>query len=143
PETGHREHAEYVLTSGSARFLLTGAVHADTAIGRHVAAHGDGVIDVAIRVPDASHAYELAITRGATGIHEPEVAEDEFGKVVTATIATYGETRHTFVQRTDYSGEFLPGFEKRDPIVAPAEPCFTVIDHVVGNVELGQMDEWV
>jgi 4-hydroxyphenylpyruvate dioxygenase len=144
PETGHRDYAEYVLASGSATFLVTGSVHSDTQLGRHVAAHGDGVVDVAIRVPDAADAYELATARGARGVQEPEVTEDEFGKVVTAAIATYGETRHTFVQRGDYSGEFLPGFQQREPIVAaPGSPCFTAIDHVVGNVELGQMDEWV
>jgi 4-hydroxyphenylpyruvate dioxygenase len=143
PETGHRDLAEYVVESGAARFLIAGAVHGGTDVGRHVCEHGDGVIDVAIRVPDAAHAYELAVARGATGITEPTVEEDEHGKVVTATIATYGETRHTFVQRRDYSGVFLPGFEAREPLVRPADPCFTSIDHVVGNVELGHMDEWV
>jgi 4-hydroxyphenylpyruvate dioxygenase len=144
PETGHRDHAEYVLTSGSARFLLTGEVHAGTDIGRHVAEHGDGVIDIAIRVPDAAHAYEMAIARGATSLAAPEIQEDEHGKVVVAAIATYGETRHTFVQRSDYSGVFLPGFVPRDPIVAaPDRACFEAIDHVVGNVELGEMDTWV
>jgi 4-hydroxyphenylpyruvate dioxygenase len=144
PETGHRDAAEYVLTSGSARFLLTGEVRAGTDIGRHVAEHGDGVIDIAIRVPDAAHAYQLAVARGATGLLEPEVREDEHGKVVLAAIATYGETRHTFVQRGDYSGEFLPGFIAREPIVAaPPHASFEAIDHVVGNVELGEMDTWV
>jgi 4-hydroxyphenylpyruvate dioxygenase len=144
PETGHRDHAEYVLTSGNARFLLTGEVKAGTEIGRHVAAHGDGVIDIAIRVPDAAHAYEMAIQRGATSLQEPEISEDESGKVVVAAIATYGETRHSFVQRGDYSGVFLPGFEPRAPIVErPTTQCFDAIDHVVGNVELGHMDEWV
>jgi 4-hydroxyphenylpyruvate dioxygenase len=143
PETGHRDVAEYVLESGTARFLLSGAVHSGTDVGRHVCDHGDGVMDVAIRVPDAAHAYELAVARGATGLVEPRIDEDEYGKVVIATIATYGETRHTFVQRSDYSGVFLPGFERRTPIIAPVEPYVTAIDHVVGNVELGHMDEWV
>jgi 4-hydroxyphenylpyruvate dioxygenase len=144
PETGHRDHAEYVLTSGSARFLLTGEVRAGTDIGRHVAEHGDGVIDIAIRVPDAAHAYELAIARGATSLQAPEIREDESGKVVVAAIATYGETRHSFVQRGDYSGVFMPGFEPRQPLFAtPEHLCFEAIDHVVGNVELGHMDEWV
>jgi 4-hydroxyphenylpyruvate dioxygenase len=144
PENGCRDYAEYVLESGSARFLITGEVHAGTEIGRHVQAHGDGVIDVAIRVPDAAYAYHLAISRGAVSVHEPEIYEDEGGKVVLAAIATYGETRHTFIQRSDYSGVFLPGFVPREPIVAPpVKPLITSIDHVVGNVELGQMDEWV
>jgi 4-hydroxyphenylpyruvate dioxygenase len=144
PETGHRDFAEYLLEAGSARFLLTAEVRGGTAIGRHVAAHGDGVIDVAIRVPDAAHAYELAVQRGAVGVQEPTVSEDEHGKVVVAAIATYGETRHSFVQRSDYSGVFLPGFEARPVRPAVADRAtFHSIDHVVGNVELGHMDEWV
>jgi 4-hydroxyphenylpyruvate dioxygenase len=144
PETGHRDYAEYVLTSGAARFLLTGEVRAGTEIGRHLAVHGDGVIDIAIRVPDAARAYELAVERGAKGLQEPTISEDEGGKVVISAIATYGETRHSFVQRSDYSGVFLPGFVPRDPIVAaPEHRCIDAIDHVVGNVELGHMDEWV
>jgi 4-hydroxyphenylpyruvate dioxygenase len=144
PENGDRDAASHVLQSGTARFLVTGEVRAGTWVGRHVAEHGDGVVDIAIRVPDAARAYALAVERGATGLQEPEVSEDEYGKVVTSAIATYGETRHTFVQRTDYSGVFLPGFEPREPLIAAAQPpSFTAIDHVVGNVELGHMDEWV
>jgi 4-hydroxyphenylpyruvate dioxygenase len=142
PETGCRDVAEYVLTAGSATFRLSAEVHTGTDLGRHVAAHGDGVIDIALRVPDAAHAYELAVARGARGLRAPEISEDEHGKVVTAAIATYGETRHTFVQRSDYSGAFLPGFVARGS-AAQHDPWFTAIDHVVGNVELGHMDEWV
>jgi 4-hydroxyphenylpyruvate dioxygenase len=144
PETGSRDQSDYVVESGGARFLISGEVHAGTRIGEHVRAHGDGVIDIALRVPDAAHAYELAIARGATGVQEPEIHEDESGKVVVAAISTYGETRHTFVQRRDYSGVFLPGYVEREPIVAPPKRrFFQAIDHVVGNVELGHMDEWV
>jgi 4-hydroxyphenylpyruvate dioxygenase len=144
PETGHRDLAEYVVESGSARFVLSGEVHAGTDIGRHVSAHGDGVVDIALRVPDAEHAYALATSRGACGVQEPRVDEDEHGKVVTAAIATYGETRHTFVQRSDYSGAFLPGFEARDDQRTHRhDRWFQAVDHVVGNVELGRMDEWV
>ena len=144
PETGTRDTASYVLESGSARFVLTGEVHGGTDAGRHVAAHGDGVIDIALRVPDAEHAYETAIARGAVGTSEPTVHEDEHGKVVLAQIQTYGETRHSLVQRSDYSGPFLPTFVARDPLVAPPDKrLFQAIDHVVGNVALGQMDEWV
>jgi 4-hydroxyphenylpyruvate dioxygenase len=144
PETGCRDLAEYILESGTARLRLTASVGPESALARHVAAHGDGVIDIALRVPDAAHAYDMAVDRGATGVSKPEVLEDEAGKVVLAAIATYGETRHTFVQRGDYSGVFLPGFVDREPIVAaPARPSFTGIDHVVGNVELGHMNEWV
>ena len=144
PETGARDLASYVLESGSARFVFTAAVHAGTDASRHVAEHGDGVVDVALCVPDTAHAYELAIARGAKGVMEPTSFEDEFGKVVVAQIETYGETKHSFVQRTDYSGVFLPSFVAREPIVEPpAKRWFQAIDHVVGNVELGHMDEWV
>ncbi|HVV75772.1 MAG TPA: 4-hydroxyphenylpyruvate dioxygenase [Mycobacteriales bacterium] len=143
PETGHRDTADYVLESGSARFLVSGAVRPGTPIAEHVAAHGDGVVDVAIRVPDAAHAYDLAVARGATGVTPPASFRDDNGEVVLASIATYGETRHTFVQRGTYRGRFLPGFEIRDSSLSSVEPWFSGIDHVVGNVELGRMDEWV
>jgi 4-hydroxyphenylpyruvate dioxygenase len=144
PETGARETASYVLESGSARFVVTAAVHAGTDASRHVSDHGDGVVDVALQVPDTAHAYEMAIARGAKGVMEPTSFEDEFGKVVVAQIETYGETKHSFVQRTDYSGVFLPSFVAREPMVEPpTERWFQAIDHIVGNVELGHMDEWV
>ncbi len=144
PETGSRQLAEYVLESGGVRFVITAPVVAGTWEGEHHARHGDGVVDVALRVADVEQAYALAVHRGATGLLEPTVAEDEHGKVITAAIQTYGETRHTLVQRSDYPGPFLPGFVARDPLVAPPEKrFFQAIDHVVGNVELGRMDSWV
>ena len=143
PETGSRDLAEYVLESGSARFLLTGEVHAGTWIGEHVREHGDGVVDLALTVPDAASAFEHAVGAGARAVAEPTVAEDEHGKVVTAAIATYGETKHTLVQRDDYSGPFLPGFLAREPVVEPGPRAFQAIDHCVGNVQLGRMNEWV
>ena len=144
PETGCRELAEYVLESGGARFVLAGPVVAGTAVGSSVARHGDGIVDIALRVPDAERAFALAVERGATPLAEPQLLEDETGKVVTAAIATYGETRHTLVERSAYSGAFLPGFVAREPLVAPPEKrLFQAVDHVVGNVELGQMDTWV
>jgi len=144
PEVGSRDLADYVLSSGRARFVLTGEVHTGTWVGQHVQAHGDGVVDLALTVPDAESAFEHAVARGARALAEPAVAEDEHGKVVTAAIATYGETRHTLVQRDDYSGPFMPGFEARESLL-PGTPqrYFQSIDHCVGNVELGRMDEWV
>jgi 4-hydroxyphenylpyruvate dioxygenase len=144
PETGSRDEAAYVLESGGARFVLKGAVHAGTDLGRHVAKHGDGAIDLAIEVPDATAAYEHAVAHGATGLEKPHVLEDEHGRVVIAAIATYGETRHSLVERGGYSGPYLPGYVAADPIVAPGDRrFFQAIDHCVGNVELGRMDEWV
>lgn len=144
PETGVRDEAAWVLTSGTARFVLRSPIRPRTDLARHVAAHGDGVVDIAFRVPDATAAYEMALERGARGVEEPSLLEDETGKVVRSAIATYGETRHSFVERSAYSGVYLPGFVARSPLVAPPErPFFVEVDHIVGNVELGKMDEWV
>ncbi|MFG2137104.1 4-hydroxyphenylpyruvate dioxygenase [Streptomyces sp. NPDC048650] len=147
PETGSRETASYVLESGGARFVFTSVVKPTTDWGRfladHVAAHGDGVIDLAIEVPDAHAAYAYALEHGATGLTEPYETKDEHGTVVRAVIATYGQTRHTLVERTGYAGPYLPGFVSADPIVEPGRRRFQAIDHCVGNVELGKMNEWV
>jgi 4-hydroxyphenylpyruvate dioxygenase len=102
------------------------------------------VIDLAIAVPSAEAAYAYAVAHGARGIDEPEVLEDAHGKVVLASIATFGDTRHTLVERANYAGPYLPGYVAADPLVPPpASAFFTEIDHCVGNVELGKMDEWV
>lgn len=148
PENGHRESASYVLASGTARFVLTSVIKPSSPHGhflaRHVAEHGDGVVDLAIEVPDARAAYAHAVAHGARGLAEPWEAADEHGTVVRATIATYGDTRHTLVERGDYKGPYLPGFVAAGPIVAPLEqPLFHTIDHCVANVELGRMDRWV
>ncbi|HTS97745.1 MAG TPA: 4-hydroxyphenylpyruvate dioxygenase [Streptosporangiaceae bacterium] len=144
PETGSTDEAAYVLESGIARFVFRSPVRAGTALGRHVADHGDGVIDLAIAVPSAEAAYEYAVAHGATGLDKPEVFEDAHGKVVLAAIATFGDTRHTLVERANYSGPYLPGYVAARPVAPePARRFFTEIDHCVGNVELGRMDEWV
>ncbi|HVF20643.1 MAG TPA: 4-hydroxyphenylpyruvate dioxygenase [Mycobacteriales bacterium] len=144
PETGHPGQAEWVLESGGARFVLATDLRAGGPLGPHVAAHGDGVVDIALRVPDAARAYEVAVSRGATGLTEPDIVEDAHGKVVVAAIATYGETRHTLIERAAYDGVFLPGFVERAPLVEPPDKrFFQAVDHVVGNVELGKMDTWV
>ncbi|MER5871333.1 4-hydroxyphenylpyruvate dioxygenase [Streptomyces sp. NPDC002044] len=148
PENGTRETASYVLTNGAARFVLTSVIKASTDRGRflagHVAEHGDGVVDLAIEVPDARAAYAYAVEHGARGLDEPHEVKDEHGTVVLAAIATYGQTRHTLVERRDYSGPYLPGFVAVAPMVEPpAKRTFQAIDHCVGNVELGRMNEWV
>jgi 4-hydroxyphenylpyruvate dioxygenase len=144
PETGCRDEASYVLESGNARFVFRGPVRAGTALGAHIAAHGDGVMDLAISVPSAVAAWEYATARGARSLQEPETVEDSRGKVVLAAIATYGDTRHTLVERNDYAGLYLPGYVAASPLTAePTGPFFTEIDHCVGNVELGRMNEWV
>jgi 4-hydroxyphenylpyruvate dioxygenase len=143
PETGSRDEAAYVLQSEQARFVLRGPVRAGTPLGAHVAAHGDGVTDLAMGVTSAEEAFEYATARGARGLAAPQTFEDEHGKVVLAQLATYGDTVHTLVERANYSGPYLPGYVAAGPIVTPpARPFFTEIDHCVGNVELGHMDEW-
>ncbi|MEV4416638.1 4-hydroxyphenylpyruvate dioxygenase [Catellatospora sp. NPDC049609] len=151
PEQGYRDYAEYVLTSGSARFVLRGAVHADAPGADHHARHGDGVTDIALEVPDVDAAYAYAVKHGARSLQAPEDHTDGNGTVRVAAIATYGETRHTLLDRSRYDGPFQPGFVAREPIVdrsaavAAGAPkrFFQAVDHVVGNVELGRMDEWV
>jgi 4-hydroxyphenylpyruvate dioxygenase len=144
PENGCRDEASYVLESGHARFVFRGPVRAGTELGAHVAAHGDGVIDLAISVPSAAAAFQYAVAHGARSVHEPKTIEDEHGRVVLAAIATYGDTRHTLVERNDYAGPYLPGYVAASPLIAePTGPFFTEIDHCVGNVELGRMNEWV
>jgi 4-hydroxyphenylpyruvate dioxygenase len=141
-ETGMRDRSSCVVEAGRIRFVLTSGLHGRTELTRHVADHGDGVKVVAIAVPDAEEAYRVAVRRGARGMHEPHALSDERGTVHLATIGTYGETVHTFVQRDGYRGAFLPGYE---PVNGDAVEAglLSGIDHVVGNVELGRLDEWV
>ena len=144
PETGCSDRAAYVLTSGSARFVIEGPVKAGTELGAHIARHGDGVTDLAIEVPDVYAAYRYAVEHGATGLEEPHELTDEHGTLVRAAIATYGETRHSLVDRSRYNGPYAPGYVAHEPLVAaPAKRYFQAVDHCVGNVELGRMDEWV
>ena len=151
PETGYPDYAEYVLTSGSARFCLTGPVRAGTPGAERHARHGDGVVDIALQVPNVDSAFAHAVRQGATALVEPHDATDEHGTVRLATLATYGDTWHTLVDRSGYDGPFLPGFVARESIVdrtalieaGQPKRFFQAVDHVVGNVELGKMDEWV
>jgi 4-hydroxyphenylpyruvate dioxygenase len=143
PEQGNREEAGYVLEAGSARLVVRAPLIPDSDLARHVALHGDGVVDIAFRVPDATQAYETAVRRGATGLEEPTVLQDDQGKVVRAAIGVYGETRHSFVERQTYDGAYLPGWVAAADRPREVVPFFSEIDHVVANVELGRMDEWV
>ena len=141
-ETGIRDRASHVLEQGRIRIVLTSPLLGTSEIARHVAAHGDGVKVIALSVPDAEHAYRYAVRHGARGVREPWEDADGDGSVRMATIATYGETLHTFVERSGYPGPFLPGYA---PVVGngAASELLVGIDHVVGNVELGRLDEWV
>jgi 4-hydroxyphenylpyruvate dioxygenase len=144
-ETGVRDRASYVLEQGKIRFVLTSGLTADSPIAQHCLAHGDGAKVIALEVPDAEAAWRNACERGAKSAFEPVVDDDEYGHVKRAAIYTYGETLHTFVERQDYAGVFLPGYRpiEADTPRGTRKAGLAAIDHVVGNVELGKMNEWV
>ncbi|MCA2205816.1 4-hydroxyphenylpyruvate dioxygenase [Nocardia rosealba] len=143
PETGNRDHKAYVLRSGGARFVVKGAVDPDSPLVAHHDRHGDGVVDIALEVPDVDRCVTWAREHGATILVEPHDESDEFGTVRTAALATYGETRHTLIDRSGYAGPYLPGYIARTSTHRAGPRIFQAIDHVVGNVEMGQMDRWV
>ncbi|GAA4696881.1 4-hydroxyphenylpyruvate dioxygenase [Nocardioides conyzicola] len=147
PEHGNRDHKSFVLRSGSIKFVLNGAVDPDSALADHHRRHGDGVVDIALEVPDVDKCIAQARRAGARVVREPEDVTDEHGTVRIAAIATYGETVHTLVDRSRYDGPYLPGYVAQTstyqkPVGQPTR-LFQALDHIVGNVELGHMDEWV
>ena len=135
PETGVRDRASYVLMQDKIRFVLTTPLQPDGDIAAHVRLHGDGVRDVALWVDDAEAAWRATTSRGARSVREPEILRDSGGEVHIASIAIYGDTIHSFVERRNYQGVFLPGYEAVTPedlIARPPGLCY--IDHMVGNV---------
>jgi 4-hydroxyphenylpyruvate dioxygenase len=143
-ETGRRDRVSHVLEQGRIRLVFTGTLKGGDDIAGHHARHGDGVHKIALSVPDAAQAYEHAVAHGARGVHTPHWVEDENGRVQLSSIETYGDTLHLFVQREDYKGSFLPGYEPRaERPRNPEDKSLVAIDHIVGNVELGHMEEWV
>ncbi len=143
PETGVRDRASYLLQQDRIRFVLTAPLRPSGEIAAHVYRHGDGVRDLAFWVEDAREAFTLAVARGAIPVHEPEVRRDAGGEVVVAAIHTYGDTIHSLVERRHYNGAFMPGFVEVTPHYQPAPVGLRYVDHCVGNVELGAMNEWV
>ena len=144
PETGVRDRASYVLEQNDVRLVITSALREDHEISKHVCRHGDGVKDIALAVPDAAEAYRQAVQRGARGVVEPHRREDEHGRVELSAIGIYGDTVHSFVDRAEYHGPFMPGYVSiSDNGHRGAGVGLQNIDHCVGNVELGRMDEWV
>jgi len=143
PETGLRDRASYVLQQGKVRFVLTTALRSDSEIAEHVHRHGDGVRSIALWVDDARDAWLQTTLRGATSVQEPIETSDQEGRVVTSSIAAYGDTVHTFVERKDYRGVFLPGYQTiaHDLIAQPVGLLH--VDHIVGNVGWNAMNEWV
>ncbi len=147
PETGVRDRKAFVLKAGSARFVISGGVTPDSPLLDHHRKHGDGVTDIALEVADVDKCVEHARSHGATVLVEPHDESDEHGTVRIAAIAAYGDTRHTLIDRSRYDGVYLPGFVEAQTAVTRPEGhpkrLFQAVDHVVGNVELGKMDEWV
>jgi len=143
PETGVRDRASYVLQQNKIRLVLTTSLQKDSLIAEHVKRHGDGVKVLALWVDDATKSFHETTIRGAEPTQQPEVLKDEFGEVVMSSIKTYGDTIHTFVERKNYKGPFLPGYKPRKSTMKTESIGLKYIDHCVGNVELGKMNTWV
>ncbi|HLT79696.1 MAG TPA: 4-hydroxyphenylpyruvate dioxygenase [Cyclobacteriaceae bacterium] len=143
PETGVRDRASYVLKQGKVVFVFTSALRPDAPIAQHVHRHGDGVKVLALTVADADAAFRETTLRGATVAAEPTRLHDDHGEVITSSIQTYGDTIHTFVERHNYAGPFLPGYQSVTPEVSVKPVGFKHVDHCVGNVHLGEMNKWV
>ncbi len=147
PETGNRDHMAYVLKSGAVRFVIKGGVDPHSPLLDHHRKHGDGIVDIALEVPEVDKCIEHARSVGATVLEEPHDLTDEHGTVRVGAIATYGDTRHTLVDRSRYDGPYLPGYVARTSTFVKREGApkrlFQALDHIVGNVELGRMDDWV
>lgn len=143
PETGLRDRASYVLQQNKIRLILTTPMHPNNPVADHIYQHGDGVKTLALWVDDAQKSWEETTKRGAVSVQEPTTLTDEHGEVRIASIKTYGQTVHTFVERKNYNGVFMPGFQPVESTYNPTPVGLLYVDHCVGNVELGKMDEWV
>jgi 4-hydroxyphenylpyruvate dioxygenase len=143
PETGVRDRASYVLQQGKIRLVLTTAMSPDSEVSKHVLQHGDGVKVLALWVDDARKSFEATTQRGAKSVMEPTVIKDADGEVVISAIQTYGETIHMFVERKNYKGSFMPGFVSKKSLFPVKSVGLKHVDHCVGNVELGRMNDWV
>ena len=143
PETGVRDRASYVLQQEKIRLVLTSPLVPNSEIANHIHRHGDGVKVLALWVNDARQSFEVTLSKGADMAEAPKILKDEFGEVVVASIKTYGETIHTFVERKNYRGTFMPGYKAVKSSVTAKPIGLKYVDHCVGNVELGQMNKWV
>jgi 4-hydroxyphenylpyruvate dioxygenase len=143
PETGVKDRASYVLQQNKIRFVLTTSLQKDSTIAEHVKKHGDGVKVLALWVDDVRKSFHETTSRGAEAVQQPTVLKDDSGEVVVASIKTYGDTIHTFVERKNYNGVFLPGYKPVKSSYKPESIGLKYVDHCVGNVELGMMNKWV
>jgi len=143
PETGLHDRSSYVLQQGDIRFILTTPLRPDGGIADHIRLHGDGVRDIAMTVDDAKLAWRETTRRGARSVHECHELRDQYGKVRLASVAAYGDTIHTFVERGAYHGPFLPGYQplEPDPIARPVG--LAAIDHIAANVGWNDMRRWI
>ncbi|HEX8559885.1 MAG TPA: 4-hydroxyphenylpyruvate dioxygenase [Pyrinomonadaceae bacterium] len=143
-ETGTRDRISYVVQQRDIRLVMTSALQPESPIAEHVKTHGDSVKDIAIRVKDAAATFHEAVARGARPVLEPTVLEDERGRVVKASIQTFGDTVHSFIERGDYDPQaFLPLYRPNPQRQEPADNALVAIDHVAVGVEAGQLDRWV
>lgn len=142
-ETGQRDNESYVVIQDKIRLVFTSPLNSKSVVGKHIDDHGDGVKANALWVDDATKAWEDAIAKGAKSYLQPTKEEDEHGYVVRAGIHTYGEVVHIFVERKNYNGIFLPGFRKWESHYQPSDVGLKFVDHMVGNVHLGNMNKWV
>jgi 4-hydroxyphenylpyruvate dioxygenase len=142
-ETGNRDRVSYVLKQKNIRLVLSSALNSTHEISDFLTLHGDGVKDIALEIDDLENAYKEAVSRGAIAIQKPEVYTDELGTFKRAVIGTYGDTVHSLIERTNYSGVFAPGFEAYESPYDVRETGILGIDHIVGNVELNKMEDWV
>lgn len=142
-ETKVRDRASFLLEQGNIRFIFTSPLTPDSPVADHVRKHGDGVKDIAMMVEDVDKAYSECIARGAESVMEPTNLEDENGVIRKAAIKTYGDTIHSFIDRSNYNGLFMPGFTEKKSNLKPEPVGVEYVDHCVGNVELGKMETWV
>lgn len=143
PETGVKDRVSYVIRQNKLTFVLTTPLKPEGPIAEHIQKHGDGVKVLALRVDDATAAWEETTKRGGKSYLKPQTLTDENGKVVLSGIHTYGDTVHLFVERNNYTGAFMPGFRKWESAYNPAETGLLYVDHCVGNVDWNQMNPWV
>lgn len=142
-ETKVRDRASYLLQQGNIRMVLTSPLTGDSEIAEHCRIHGDGVKDIAMSVKDVEKAYVECIQRGADPVQEPRIISDDYGEITHAAIKTYGDTIHSFINRSKYKGVFMPGFVEKSPMIKSEPVGIQYVDHCVGNVELGKMNRWV